>query len=340
MKNSKAILFILLPFILASCGGKKANSFASTSKEDSFSGEINVSSEATLSSNPGEISSSVVSSSTPSVEIKDVLLYNRKTLTAGRLFQLEEFGDEFFTAVPHEDTSFSFYIYFGETKVLEEAPFVLYASDINKDGYRELVYSDEEVIEGVSYPLIHVYDIKNAKELARFDKTTFGTYYGHKLNLQNNHLILERIGGKFHQDVYDYAYFAYSNTKGVSLTFQNKFAIDSLSLVSITLNNAAMTLIESKKGDKGDYYELSANTRYLINIKMLKKDGTFNQEFPNEYGIGHLEEVGDITFNRFDPVSASNGEYQYSFDLSGARQKDVATFYFSEISFSISIQTL
>ena len=185
----------------------------------------------------------------------------------------------------------------------------VYASEINKDSHRDLVFETTE--ESVRY--FNIYDINNQKYLYRNAVTTIGKY-NYFLDMKDNRLIVKSLEPKMTDDAYliDYGYFAYYANEGVTIAWQNLFALTDMRLTGV-FEASGETPVEFIDG----HYRFNSNTPYIIEFRMSKYPGYENPDYPS--AIEHpfvCRPYGDINNmpNKtpdFSYISMENGVYRY-----------------------------
>ena len=170
---------------------------------------------------------------------------------------------------------------YGET-LISEGALEYFASDINGDGYRELIFKERAVLD----PSFHVvvYDVKNAKRLFDQNNMTmekYGYYTKYKnfdFSIRDDRLVLRVLnGGNGENDVVDYGRFKWSEGN-CSIEWENLFDIKSIVLEGIytTVGSTKLHLDGGRKedGEAIDLYYLEKDTSYEMRITVVRDDFT------------------------------------------------------------------
>ena len=191
-----------------------------------------------------------------------------------RRFTLPEFeSDAFEIRSVVEENNHYYELYRNNVLVLSHASYYMFASDLNKDGYREIIF-----LGGRRYNNVVVYDIYNSKELLNFDlfdnknpdvfkPSMEYWHYSFELELINNRVALLVFNGSKTTRNFDYAYFTYSPENGVKLELQNMYEIESFKFVSLIDANG-----NAVSKDNDGYYGLKRDIQYKIAVDVKRKD--------------------------------------------------------------------
>ena len=188
-------------------------------------------------------------------------------------------------------------LYLDEDKILnfEEAT-KLYASDINKDGYREIVY---ETKNGTEHKFV-IYDIKHSRYLHNDYVSSLGIrHYDFALDYKDNELIVKMLEPGMTDDVYmmDYGHFGYKGDGTIGVEWEN--------IYDIYYNQSGLKIVDVFEADgetpvlTGDgHYLFNSNTSYIVQIALNRYPWSELGEFPGEYH--------PIRYTPFYPVYMSN----------------------------------
>ena len=217
-------------------------------------------------------------------------------------FTLEEFTGEFAVAESK--------LYLGETKILDlNGTSKIYASEINKDAHRELVF---ETLDN-SKRMFAIYDVTRNTYLYYKAVSEINSAYDCYLGLRDDRLVVKLFEPGQTSDDYliDYGYFGYLGKDGISILWQNLYELASFKLNNV-LEIDGVTPVESRYG----HYAFKSNTPYIIEIKMSKYGGSNNALFPDESHPIKCRPF-DIIDNmpnkspEWNLLSGNNGLYRY-----------------------------
>lgn len=192
-------------------------------------------------------------------------------------FRVPEFTERFKLVV---GSSMSM-LYYGDTRIgenLHYSPYI-YASDINGDGYREIVFAHNEM----RYDGFTVYDIKNAKTLFSQEDMTvekFGRFasYQYALDIREGELVFLPVLGHFmgprefeERKIVDWGHLKWSEEKGCYFEWDNVYEIRQMILDSICLKGDDTRLVmdsDLKDGEPIDLYHFERDRDYQIRIRV------------------------------------------------------------------------
>ena len=260
----------------------------------------------------------------------DELIYDANQ-TEAFTFTLEEFTGVFSVAGNA--------LYLDETKILDlNGTSKIYASEINKDAHRELVFETFEKTKR----MIEIFDVKNNVSLYRKAVSEINSIYDCYLDMMNERLVVKLFEPGETDESYlaDYGYFGYRGKDGVSVLWQNLFELSSFRL-SRVLEIDGETPVTSNDY----YYVFESETPYIIEMKMTKY-GSTNMPFPDE-----KHPIRCIRFNNIDNmpnqepswtlISANDGVYQYQiiFHESGYSYYNISFLHYSfELKAAVDVE--
>ena len=171
---------------------------------------------------------------------------------------------------------------YGDTLISEGAS-GYFASDINGDGYRELIFKERRVLD--HYFHVVVYDVKNAKRLFDQNNMTmekYGYYTKYKnfdFSIRDDRLVLRVLnGGNRENDVVDYGRFKWSEGNNCSIEWENLFDVRSVVLEGVYTTNGHTKLhLDGGRKDDGeeiDLYSFDKDTSYQMEITVVRDDFT------------------------------------------------------------------
>ena len=192
-------------------------------------------------------------------------------------FRVPEFTERFNLVI---GSSMSM-LYYGDTRIGENLHYdpYIYASDINGDGYREIVFAHNEMrSDGFT-----VYDIKNAKTLFSQEDMTvekFGRFasYQYALDIREGELVFLPVLGHFmgprefeERKIVDWGHLKWSEEKGCYFKWDNVYEIRQMILDSICLKGDETRLVmdsDLKDGEAIDLYHFERDRDYQIRIRV------------------------------------------------------------------------
>ena len=185
------------------------------------------------------------------------------------IFILEEFGDKEFAAsgVSGDNNHVDFY-YDGQKIIEKMNNNICFASDVNNDGYRE-------IITLLDRDILIVYDAFNNREMfhksLHYDELSSfynpRILYSYQFWIYNEKLLLWIYDGSASQEVYDYAYLVFnSETNSLEVEPQNMFDLESMNFVSLYNGENMMN------PDANGVYTIQKGVRYTINILFNRKE--------------------------------------------------------------------
>ena len=168
-----------------------------------------------------------------------------------------------------------------------------FASDINKDGYREIVFFEKDEQRNKNF---HVYDLKNGRTILKQKEMTlekFNRYYGYRYNLdiRDNHVVfLPYIGNFGESTIVDYGHLRWSEDKGAYFEWENIYKVKQIVFDGIYVKGSdTPVLTDGYAANLWDetiwYYNLELNTRYYLKYTVIRDDYTlnFNENFVDVY---------------------------------------------------------
>jgi len=184
-------------------------------------------------------------------------------------FRFSEFGEKEFIAQPIENEKNYVRFWYDGTVIIEKMNYnVCFASDVNNDGYRE-------IITLLDRDILIVYDAFNNREMfhksLHYDELSSfynpGILYSYQFWIYNEKLLLWIYDGSASQEVYDYAYLVFnSETNSLEVEPQNMFDLESMNFVSLYNGENMMN------PDANGVYTIQKGVRYTINILFNRKE--------------------------------------------------------------------
>ena len=304
----KRFLFIsLFALLLASCGG--ANS--SLTSKSASSSDI---------------------SPLPAIQIKDVYSEHE--------FKLEEFPDITFRIGPRvlneEDNLYVCPLYANDVQITQRTiDRLLFAYDVNKDGYRDLVFSEK--LDKNNTIHINGFDAHNMK---RMENNLGLRQYRMNLEIEEERLRARAyMASTISSVTFDYAELAYSEEKGLYFVWDNMYQFKDFKLDKITLDDENKTIINPTINESGINYALHANTDYIFEIAAPREDNPNIKDIDFYRQSGFDVAVGDqvLGVNKFENLSSENDVHNFRVNFTDRVKEFTYKFVIPCMSFSINI---
>ena len=270
----------------------------------------------------------------PPIQIEDI--YN------DHKFALEEFPDAILKIGPkvlnEEETLYVHPLYVNGVRVTEGTiDRLLFAYDVNKDGYRDLVFSENIEENGKKTAHINGFDIHNMKKME--NKLGFKQY---RMDLQIDGESLRArayMASTTSGVTFDYAELAYTEEKGLYFVWDNIYQFTDFRLDRITLSDENKTIIKPVIDETGINYALRANTDYIFEIAAPREEDLVVVDLNFERKSGFDVRVGDDTLavNKFQYLSSENDVHKYLVNFLDHTKEFVYTFTLPCMCFSINV---
>lgn len=315
MKSLAKLSFLLvLSFSAIGCSGE------STPASSSSSSDLSTSSSAPVALAP--------------IQIKDV--YNDNEFT------LEELPDVKFRIGPRvlndEGSLYVYPLYANDVRITEDTiDRLLFAYDINKDGYRDLVFSENIKENGKKTTHINGFDGRNMKKMEN------------KLGFKQYRMALEIEGERVRARAYmastissvtfDTAELAYTDEKGLYFVWDNMYQFEDFKLNRITLDDESKTVITPTTNESGVNYALNADTNYIFEIGAPRKSNPTIKDFDFYRQSGFDVKVGDdvLGVNKFECLSSENDVHKFRVNFTNQVKQFTYDFMIPSMSFSINV---
>lgn len=268
----------------------------------------------------------------PAVQIQDV--YNAHEFT------LEEFPDVTLQIGPRilndEGTLYVFPLYVDDVRVTEGTiDRLLFAYDVNKDGYRDLVFSENINPNGSKRARINGFDIHNMK---RMENRLGAKQYNLDLVIDGEDLKARAyMASTISAVTFDYAEIWYTESNGLYFIWDNMYQFKRFELNKITLDDEDKTLV--KANEFSGIYNLKVNTDYIFYIGAPREENPTITDFDFDRQSGLDVKVGDDTLpvNKFQYLSSENDVHKYCVNFLDRTKEFVYTFTIPCMSFSINV---
>lgn len=292
--------------------------------------EVNSSDVTPISSNTPISSSSVTA--LPPIQITDV--YNEHEFT------LEEFPDVKFKIGPRvlnaEGNLYVYPLYVNDVRVTEQTiDRLLFAYDVNKDGYRDLVFN-EKVTHYDSY--INGFDVHNNKKMVN---NLGKRQYNVGLEIEGERLKAKAyMASTISSVTFDYAELAYNDEKDLYFEWDNMYQFKEFKLNKITLNDNGKTIVNPSINNNESIYNLIPNTDYVFEISAPREDNPKITDFNFDRMSGFDVSVGDeiLGVNKFQYLSSENDIHKYLVNFTNHKTEFIYTFTLPCMSFSINVK--
>ena len=269
----------------------------------------------------------------PAVQIQDV--YNAHEFT------LEEFPDVTLRIGPRilndEGTLYVFPLYVDDVRVTEGTiDRLLFAYDVNKDGYRDLVFSENINPNGSKRARINGFDIHNMK---RMENRLGAKQYNLDLVIDGEDLKARAyMASTISAVTFDYAEIWYTESNGLYFIWDNMYQFKRFELNKITLDDEDKTLV--KANEFSGIYNLKVNTDYIFYIGAPREENPTITDFNFDRQSGLDVKVGDDTLpvNKFEYVVSENDVHQFRINFTDRTREFAYTFTIPCMSFSVDIR--
>ena len=272
--------------------------------------------------------------SLPPVQINDI--YNDHE------FSLEEFPDvtlRIGPAVLNDEGTLTVHpLYVNDIRVTEQTiDRLLFAYDINNDGYRDLIFSENVHETQGNTTHINGFDIHNMKKME--NKLGF-RQYKMGLEIEDGRLRTYAYQASTISSVtFDYAELVYTDEKGLYFVWDNMYQFKDFKFDSVTLDDENKTVINPVVDENGIHYSLKADVDYIFGIGAPREDNPTIKEFEFKRHSGFDVDVNDDIFpvRKFEFVSSENDIYKYRVNLIDRVKEFEYKFHIPCMSFTINI---
>ena len=237
-----------------------------------------------------------------SSEVKIIPPKEFNTLNEGK-FKLDEFPNVKFSFGPRElnaaGNKYVLPVYVNGVKVTEDSPRSLWAYDVNKDGYRELVFR----YENSPRYAIRSFDVKNMKEMEYKGPRQF---ISELVLADDGDLRVQAYAASTsNKIVFDRATMAYSEEQGFYFIWDNIFQFTDFRLDSIAENGNVLSM-------NNNVYQVKAETDYLFAVAAPREEGAA-LEITDFGKTGFNVYVDDELFsvNKFNLIRSENNIHYY-----------------------------
>ena len=253
------------------------------------------------------------------------------------IFLLKEFKDITFTIKQSNGSKRE--LYANETLIEDNLyPAIeIYASDINNDGYREIVFDRNERDGESRGDYFVVYDVKNGKVLLDEANTKERSHYNYRFNyglLENKLTFYPYLGNYSESSIVDYGYLKYSEEKGPYFAYQNIFAITSIELVKFYINDTD----KAEVLPVNNVYTFKVGTKYCMEYKVNRTNtdrALMNAFLSVFWDNDHPSHFNEYQSSRTENDPA-NGKYVDNFSVLNPIESGIWEFFFGEFGFNVN----
>ena len=262
---------------------------------------------------------------------------NKKAKDGNEIFSLKEFNDVTFS-IKHPN-GYTRELYANDALVepdLYTSPYI-FASDINNDGYRELIFDRNKRENEKAGNYFVVYDVKNNKVLLDEANTKERSHYNYRFNyglIEDKLTFYPYIGNYSESSITDYGYLKYSQEKGAYFEWKNIFAITSIELVKFYVNDTN----KEEVVPTNNVYTFKLNTKYCMEYKANRTN--FDREFGNDFlsvfwDNDHPSHFGEYIPNR-NETDITTGKYVVNFTVINPFEGATWEFFYMDYGFNVN----
>lgn len=265
----------------------------------------------------------------------DIIAYDKST-NQGQ-FSLEEFKDITFKF--ESSNGFNGKLSVNET-VIEDDMYTsqyIFASDINEDGYRELIYDRNKRDNEKAGNYFVVYDVKNMKVLLDEANTKERSHHNYRFNyglIEDKLTFYPYIGNYSESSICDYGYLRYSQEKGPYFEWNNIFGLISIQLVKFYTNDTDKVEVVATN----NVYTFKVGTKYCMEYKVNRTN--FDRELGSDFlGVfwdnDYPSHFGEYIPNR-NETDITTGKYTVNFTVVNPFEGSTWEFFFMDYGFNVN----
>ena len=259
---------------------------------------------------------------------------NQKDQDGNAIFSLEEFKDVTFVIKNNVRA-----LYANDVLVesnLYTSPYI-YASDINNDGYRELIFDRNNKENENRGDYFVVYDVKNNKVLLDEANTKERSHHNYRFNyglIEDKLTFYPYIGNYNESSICDYGYLRYSQEKGPYFEWKNIFAISSIELVKFYTNDTDKVEVVATN----NVYTFKVGTKYCMEYKVNRTN--FDRELGSDFVSVFWDNDHPSHFDEYLPnrneTDITTGKYTVNFTVVNPFEGSSWKFFFMDYGFNVN----
>ena len=258
------------------------------------------------------------------------------------LIRIAEFNEPLKVSSP---TASQHILKYGDTVISDHLynSFRLVASDINGDGFREIVFFEEGNNRNREFS---VYDLKNNKTLLKQTDMTIEEFghiacYRFYYDMKDGRLTFLPYAGNYSErSTMDYGHLKWSEEKGCYFEWENILGIEKIEFVRFFLNDENMTPV--LPSNPGNVYTFETSKQYYMEFKITRNktdrelddqpiDVVWGNDNPSHFGEIRSPWNGSIVQN-----DVAKGQYYYYFTVVNPCEERVWDWYLTNYGFKIN----
>ena len=269
---------------------------------------------------------------------------NLRDSDGNTIFYLNEFGDVPFKVTSKNSISPNS-LYYGEFLISEgnlSTSLIIYASDINGDGYRELVFDRKNKDNENRGDYFVVYDvIRRNVLLDEADvRVDYYSQYHFNYELRDDKLtFLPYLGNFSENSIVDYGYLRLSAAGDLYFDWQNIYAINSIKLVDFYLDNNEQTLVVP---NSEALYTFKIGTTYIMEVKVDRNN--YDKDLNCDFLSLNYDNYTNTHLERFEPLrnqsDIQTGTYKIRLSVLDVCDNWYWEFFFGEFAFKVIFQVV
>ena len=263
-----------------------------------------------------------------------------------RLIRIAEFNEPLKLSSP---TASQHILKYGDTVISDHLynSFRLVASDINGDGFREIVFFEEGNNRNREFS---VYDIKNNKTLLKQGDMTIEEFghiarYRFYYDMKDGRLTFLPYAGNYSErSTMDYGHLKWSEEKGCYFEWENILGIEKIEFVRFFINDENMTPV--LPSNPGNVYTFETSKQYYMEFKITRNktdrelddmpiDVVWSNDNPSHFG--EIRSPWNRSPVQNDPAT---GQYFYYFTVVNPCEERVWDWCLTNYGFQINYKVV